>query len=234
MPTSQYLRGGVIGATARALGVEVPQVCTLHHRHKWTPTGIITGGPPSVPDTVFVGTDGQPQRISPQLCEQENRSSLDAEEAAYQQSVAASQQAAEDANRKHSAALAQTVRAEEARGYKRVSVKELYLDSKSYAASGLKVAVRGFYKASGRHDERLYSSYDDFMMHTFQNVEALYIGLVTENGSRSLREALLSCQAGGCNATILGHVDRCVATNVFGASSQDVCLVAEDIGAPEN
>jgi hypothetical protein len=231
-PTDPRLQGGILGTAARAFGASLPQFCMIHHRHRWTQTGIITGGPPAVPDTVFVGPDGQPTRTSPEQCEQENQKSLAAEEVAYQQSTAASQQAAADAQRKRAAELAAIVRDEESRGYKRISVKDLYLDGKSYAAGGARVAVHGFFKARDRHDERLYSSYDDFMMHSFQSTDALYVGLLTENGSRQLRESLLSCQA-GCNVTILGHVDQCLETRLL-ATSSEVCLVADDLGASEN
>jgi hypothetical protein len=225
--------GGVLGSTVRAFGIDLPGICLIHHRHKWVQNGVISGGPPAIPDTVFLGSDGRPQRMNSQQCAQENERSLAAEELAYQQTMAASQQAAEDERRRRSAALAQVVRAEEARGYNRISLKDLYLDGKSYAASGAKVAVRGFFKAGGRHDERLYSSYDDFMMHSFQSTEALYIGLLTENASRHLRESLLNCQA-GCNVTILGHVDECLETRLLSGASNEVCLVAEDIDGSEN
>jgi hypothetical protein len=225
--------GGVLAGAVGAFGIDLPGICLIHHHHKWVPNGIISGGPPAIPDTAFLGPDGQPQRITSQQCAQENERSLAAEELAYQQTTAASQQAAEDDRRRRSTALAQVIRAEEARGYARVTVKDLYLDGKSYAASGARVAVRGFFKASGRHDERLYSSYDDFMMHSFQSTEALYIGLLTENASRRLRESLLSCQA-GCNVTILGHVDQCLETRLLSGTSNEVCLVAEDIDASEN
>ncbi len=229
-PTDPRLQGGLLGSAARAFGM--PQLCMIHHRHRWTQTGIISGGPPAVPDTVFLGPDGQPARISAEQCEQENQKSLAAEEVAYQQSTAASQQAAADAQRKRAAELAAIVRDEESRGYKRISVKDLYNDRKTYAPSCAKVAVHGFFKARARHDERLYSSYDDFMMHSFQSTDALYVGLLTENGSRRLRESLLSCQA-GCNVTILGHVDQCLETRLL-ATSDEICLVAEDLGASEN
>jgi hypothetical protein len=230
--TDLRLQGGVLGTAAQTFGVELPQVCMIHHRHKWVENGVITGGPPAIPDTVFLGPDGRPQRITRDQCAQENEKSLAAEEEAYQQSVDTAQRAAQDAQQKRTAAVAQIIRDEEAHGYKHVTVRDLYLDGKSFAANGTKVAIPGFYKAKGRHDERLYSSYNDFMMHSFQSVEAVYVGLITENGSRNLRESLLNCAA-GCNVTILGHVDRCLETNVFGATSRDFCLVAEDAGRPE-
>jgi hypothetical protein len=214
---------------ARLFGM---QVCMIHHRHKWTETGVITGGPPAIPDTVFVGPDGQPQRLSGEQCDQENERSLNAEEQAFQQTVATAQRTAQVAQQKQADRLAQIASDEAARGYKRITVKDLYLDAKSYAANQTKIAVPGFYKAKSLHDQRLYSSYDDFMMHTYQSDEALNVGLLTDDGSRSLREYLLRCVA-GCKVTILGHADQCVATNVFGATTHDVCLVAEDMERAE-
>lgn len=227
--TDMRLQGGILGT----LGVELPKVCMIHHRHKWTDTGVITGGPPAVPDTVFVGPDGNPQRISREQCDQENARSLAAEEDAFQKTVAEAQRAAQQVQQKQTAAAAQVVRDEAALGYKHVTVRDLLLDGRTYASDGTKVAAAGFYKLNARRDERLYISYDDFMMHTFQPVEARYVGLLTDGGSRALREYLMRCVA-GCNVTILGHLDRCVETNVFGAKAQDVCLVADDIKPPVN
>jgi hypothetical protein len=209
------------------------QYCAIHHRHKWTETGVITGGPPAVPDTMFVGQDGQPQRLTREQCEQENAKSLAAEEEVFRRTMDETQRAVQVAQQNRAAVTAQIVRDEAARGYKRVTVKDLYLDAKTYAANQTKLAVQGFYKSKGRHDERLYLSYDEYMMHTlnpaaFGYAEGLNVGLITEDSSRSLREYLLQCVA-GCKITILGRADQCTATNAFGATSHDVCLVAEDM-----
>ena len=80
--------------------------------------------------------------------------------------MADTQRASQEAKQKHVDVAAQIVNDEAARGYKRVTVKDLYLDAKSYAANQTKLAVSGFYKSSGRHDERLYLSHDEYMMHT--------------------------------------------------------------------
>ena len=207
------LQGGLLGT----IGIELPKVCIIHHYHKWVENGVITGGPPAIPDTVFVGPDGSPERMRRRK----------------RTNVANASRAAQEAQQKHDAVIAQIVRDEAARGYKRITVKDLYLDGKFYAANETKVAVPGFYKTYGRHNERLYGSYNDFMMHNFQSVEALHIGLITEDSSRNLREYLLRCVA-GCNVTILGHVGHCVETSVFGATAQDICLVAEDMGRAED
>ena len=212
--TDMRLQGGILGT----LGVELPRVCMIHHRHKWTETGVITGGSPAVPDTPLVGPDGNPQRVSREQCEQENARSLAAEEEAFQRTVADAQRTAQQAQQKQAAAAAQVVRDEAALGYKHVTVRDLLLDGRTYSSDGTKVAAAGFYKSSGRHDERLYISYDDLMMHTYQPDEARYVGLLTDGGSRTLREYLMRCVA-GCNITILGHLDRCVETNLFGAKN---------------
>ncbi len=209
------------------------QICMIHHHHKWVENGVITGGPPAIPDTVFVGPDGQPQRLSREQCQQENEKSLSAEEEAYQRSMADAQRAGQEAQRKQAAIAAQIVRDEEARGYKHVTVKDLLLDHKVYAANETKISVSGFYHAQNRQNERLYDSYNEFMMHTlnpsaFGYVEALNVGLITEDGSRTMREYFLRCVA-GCAVTILGHVGQCVETNSFGRQSEDVCLIAEDM-----
>jgi hypothetical protein len=229
VPRADIVRqGGILGA----IGVELPQACLIHHHHKFTESGIITGGPPTVPDTILIGADGSTQQLTREQCAQENVKSQSAEEEAYQQSVASAQRAAQMEQQKHDAFVAQVVRDEAARGYKNVTVKDLYLDSKAYAASETKVSVSGFYKSYGRHKERLYNSYNELMMTAFQpGVEALSIGLLTDDGNRTLREYLLRCVA-GCGVTVLGHVGQCVENNVFGATSHDVCLVAEGMRAP--
>ena len=161
------------------------------------------------------------------------RPALAAEEEAFQRTVADAQRTAQQAQQKQAAAAAQVVRDEAALGYKHVTVRDLLLDGRTYSSDGTKVAAAGFYKSSGRHDERLYISYDDLMMHTYQPDEARYFGLLTDGGSRTLREYLMRCVA-GCNITILGHLDRCVETNLFGDKTQDVCLAAEDLRLPAN
>ena len=107
---------------------------------------------------------------------------------------------------------------QDVRGYKRVSFKDVLIDEKYYVESGAKIAVTGLYKSQAHHHQRLYASYNDFMMHMYQSVEASYIGLISEDGTRSLREYLMQCsQRIGCELTILGHVSSCTATNAFGA-----------------
>ena len=195
------------------------------------------GAPPAGPDTIFVGPDGNPQLLTSEQCARENVKAQVAAAEAYQLSVANAQRAAQEEQqkeqKKHDAFVAQTIHDDAASGYKHVTVKDLYLDSKAYAASGTKVSVSGFYKSYGRHKERLYNSYNELMMVAFQpGVQALSIALLTDDGTRKLREYLLRCMA-GCGVTILGHVDQCVETNVFGATDQDICLVATDVRAFE-
>jgi hypothetical protein len=88
---SQNLQDGIFGAVGRALGIERDQVCMIHHRRQRAESGIVSGGPPNIPDTMFVGPDGRPQVLSREQCEQENKQSLAAEEQAYQQSMADTQ-----------------------------------------------------------------------------------------------------------------------------------------------
>ncbi|MGC1108270.1 MAG: hypothetical protein WA870_00190, partial [Methylovirgula sp.] len=69
----------------------------------------------------------------------------------------------------------------------------------------------------------------------YQSIDAQYIALLTGNGSRPLREYLMECGSRlGCNVTILGHLSQCTETNIFGATTDDFCLVADDIGAEAN
>ena len=171
-------------------------------------------------DPTYMEPNGHPVLLTPTQCEEKNAQALHERQRAAQQAQADQQKLA--------AADAQIVRDEERRGYKHVTLKDLLLDARAYAANAAKVAVSGFYKLHGRRDERLYASYNDLMMHTYQSVEASYIGLLTDDGNRPLREYLMRCGATfGCEVTILGHVSPCVETNVFGATAGDFCLVAE-------
>lgn len=177
--------------------------------------------------TTYAGPDGQAIPLTPAECQQANAQSLATEQQAAQQRAAQDAQAEQQ---RSAAAAAQAARDEEARGYKHITMNDLLLDGRAYAGNETKIAVKGFYKLQGRRDERFYISYNDFMMHTYSSVAANYVGLLTENGSRPLREYLLRCgNSIGCEVTILGHVSPCVETNVFGATTGDFCLVAEDV-----
>jgi hypothetical protein len=148
----------------------------------------------------------------------------------YEKTMAATQRAAQDAQRKQAAIAAQIVRDEEARGYKHVTVKDLLLDGRTYAQNETKIAVSGFYKAYGSHNERLYGSDSERALAEQTANRTGSIGMISENGSRTLREYLLRCSSyGGCNVTILGHIGQCTETNTFGVATHDVCLVAEDM-----
>lgn len=198
-----------------------------------------TGSSPAAP---YVGPDGHTVPLTRQQCQEANaeaqRQELQDTQKAEQQQEEQAQRAAQEAQKKqqeHFDAAKVAALLDEERGYKHITMTDLLLDRKDYATNGGGVAVVGFYKLQGRRDERLYISYDDFMMHTFQSVEAQYIGLITDNASRSLREYLMRCgEAAGCNVTILGHIRQCSETNAFGATAEDLCLVADDMGAQAN
>jgi hypothetical protein len=232
MPCANNVCPRDLSLQARLLGL---QFCSIHHRHKWTETGVITGDGPAIPDTVFAGPDGQPQRISREQCQQENDRSLAAEEDAFQRTMADAQRATQNAQQKQQEAEAKIEADELARGYQHVTVQNLIIDGRTYESSRAKVSVSGFYKLNGRRDERLYTSYGDVMMHLYQPTDARYVGLITDGGSHALRAYLMQCgDRVGCDVTILGHVSPCVETNAFGTSSSDVCLVAEELRSASN
>jgi hypothetical protein len=220
IPTNLY-NAGPLGAFANPL--QPGTVCFIHHLN--TPV-----------TTAYTGPDGRAVSMTPEQCQQANAEAQIAEQQAQQQQTLNAQRAAQEAQaeqQKRATAAAQVVRDEEARGYKHVTVKDLLLDHKVYAANETKISVSGFYHAQNRQNERLYDSYNEFMMHTlnpsaFGYVEALNVGLITEDGSRAMREYFMRCVA-GCAVTILGHVGQCVETNAFGRQSEDVCLIAEDM-----
>ena len=226
IPANVAYAGGSFGSIANLL--QPGTVCFIHHQN--------TPGTPYPLTTVYTGADGRAVPLTPEQCRQADADAQIAEQQAQQQRAAETQRAAQLAQadqQRRDAAAAQIVREEEARGYKHVTVKDLLLDGKVYAANETKVSVSGFYHAQNRQNARLYDSYNDFMMHTmnpsaFGYVEALNVGLISEDGSRTLREFLLRCVA-GCGVTILGHIGQCVETNAFGRQSDDFCLVAEDM-----
>jgi hypothetical protein len=173
------------------------------------------------PATMYEGPSGA--GLTLQECQQANASAADAKWQAQQRADQEARQAAQAERLKRAAMTAQAVSSEEARGYKPVTFKDSILDAKACAAEhDVKVSVPGFYKPYGRWDERLYASYDDFMMHTYHSVEARYIGLITDGGSCNLQDYLMQCGATiGCPITILGHVSPCTEANVFGAATGD-------------
>lgn len=181
--------------------------------------------------TVYTGPDGRALALTRPQCieanEEAQRQDLAAEQARQAKVQLATQRQREEQQRSD-AATAQAVRDEKARGYQHVTVKDLLLDAKILATRQAKIAVSGFYKTLGRRNERLYVSYNDFMMHAYQSVQAQNVGLLTADGSRRLREHLLRCVA-GCELTILGHVTECVETSALGTSTPDFCLVADDM-----
>jgi hypothetical protein len=217
---------------------------------QWTDPGSLLTRPPGSPFTrlcyIPEGTIPNPydptghyvNNLTNAECEQKKEEARAAAEEANRARAAEAQRAAQLAQadqQRRAAAVAQIVRDEWARGYRHITVKDLYIDGKAYADSHTKVSVSGFYRALSRHYERLYNSGDEYMAHTlnpsaYGSAEALNVGLLTDTASRSLRAALLSCE-GGCVVTILGHVAHCVETNAFGRAAQDICLVAEDISA---
>jgi hypothetical protein len=205
-----------LGALVNSL--QPATVCFIHH-------------PNTSATTAYTGPDGRTVAMTPEQCQQANADAQIAEQQQAAQEAQAEQQ-------KRAAAAAQVIRNDESRGYKHVKVRDLVLDRKVYAANETKLSVSGFYHAQNRQNERLYDSYNEYMMHTlnpqaFGYVEALNVGLITEDGSRAMREYLLRCVA-GCAVTILGHIGQCVETNAFGRRSEEVCLVAEDMRPVRN
>ena len=164
----------------------------------------------------------QPYQYPPQVQQQQ----------AQQQEAALRQKQQEEAAKAAQVKQETELRNEAAAGYKRVTVKDLHLDGKSYAANLTKLSVFGFYKLASRRDERLYDSPNEYMLNSLNGTDALYIGLLTDNGSREMRAALLSCPA-GCGVRLFGHVAPCVETNAFGRTADDFCFVADDI-SPES
>lgn len=202
------------------------RVCFIHHLN-------------TTMTTTYTGPDGRAVALTGPECARANEDAQAADAQAQQQQIANAQRAAEEAQSRRDAAQAaqnEAAQNEAALGYKHVTLKDLLLDGKVFAANKAKVSVSGFLHAQSRQNERLYDSYNDFMLHqlnpgAFGYVEALNVGLITKDGSRTLREYLLRC-VGGCQITILGRVGECTETNAFGRQSEDFCLVAEDMRAP--
>ena len=206
------------GAFSLANQIQGKRLCYIRHQN--TPAY-----------TVYIKPDGSTEMLTAEECTQKNQEAQLAEQQAQQKRIADADQEAQEEDRKRNAILVQNIKNEMARGYKPTTLKDLYLDGKDDAARGTKVSVHGFYKSYGRHKERLYNSYAELMNALYQpGIETLSIGLLTDDGSRAMREYLLRCAGGaGCDITILGHVEGCTETNLLGAATDDVCLVAEDM-----
>jgi hypothetical protein len=190
---------------------------------------------PNGASKVYTGPDGKAVPMTGPQCVQANEEARRGEAEALRVRAADEQRVAQrqTAERQRvQTRLEQVINQEKALGYRHQTVRDLLLDGKALAAQAAKVSVTGFYKALNRRNERFYVSYNDYMMHQYQSVEAQNIGLLTSDGSRRLREYLLRCEQ-GCQLTILGHVTACVETNAFGRSTSDFCLAADDMRAVE-
>ena len=181
---------------------------------------------PNSSETFFTGNDGRPMFMTPAECAAANEQ---AQRRQAEQQLAAQRQ--QEERQRADLAASEALLREKMLGYEQTTVKDLLLDAKVLESKNAKLAVTGFYKPLGRHNERFYVSYNDYMMHTYQSIEATNVGLLTADGSRRLREYLQRCVA-GCELTILGHITSCVETNPFGASTTDFCLTADDMRAP--
>jgi hypothetical protein len=112
------------------------------------------------------------------------------------------------------------------RGYELIpSVKDLILDGKELAARNAKIQVTGIYKKAGETNGVLYGS----PMDVYANSDN-YIGVLTEDAARPVREALMnySCENYGCTIEVGGHMTMCHHLNVLAKDYPDVpCLNIE-------
>jgi hypothetical protein len=117
----------------------------------------------------------------------------------------------------------QTLKLDEQKGYKHISLQDFILDVKSMQLSK-KVALTGYYTLVGKI-ERIneYPTKDNF---------GNSVLIMTENAERNSRKTLLSdlaCQQAYCPVIILGEVTRCRISIFSRNVSSESCVVVDEV-----
>jgi hypothetical protein len=124
--------------------------------------------------------------------------------------------------------VAQQLRVEQERGYKRITFDDFKLDGRQLAAANSKVAIAGVYLKLGEV-EYLFPSGLAVVMMRESPATNVGIGLLTEDANRDIRKFFLDCQnqQTGCSATLLGRATSCTRTTLVGSKNLP-CLTVDD------
>jgi hypothetical protein len=140
------------------------------------------------------------------------------EDAAARERSRQYQERADEAKRVYDAREAKNWATVKGQGYRQVTFEDFAVDGMSLG----RVAIRGLYVKQGNL-AYLYPSQFDIFNHRNG------IPLLTENAERSLRKHMYECNqyaAGmqGCVMTVMGSVDDCTLTSVFGSTTEHACI----------
>jgi hypothetical protein len=136
------------------------------------------------------------------------------------------------AQRLHQQAELDKAAADEARGYKRITIETFVLDAKELAAKAAQVSLGGVYIREGNIDF-LYADTRAVMMASHQALQQPKVPLLTDDATREFRQHLLMCRSNpgsarlGCSVTALGRVTTCT-SNAFGGRREEPCLAVEE------
>lgn len=128
--------------------------------------------------------------------------------------------------------VAQHLKDEADRGYKRMSFDDFKLDGKILASSETKVALTGFYIKFGQADYLFQSPLSIAMTRESFNTNGA-IGLLTDDAARNVRKYFLDCGNNpvaaqmGCKINVLGRASMCTKTTLLGSTDQP-CITVED------
>ena len=123
--------------------------------------------------------------------------------------------------------------ADEAKGYKRISIEAFMLDAKSLAASQARVSLVGAYVPDGNF-EWFFARQTDVLQATAGAANIPKIPLLTEDAKREFRQFLLRCKSSpgasemGCLTVITGHVSLCSLSGPLGNGRGIPCVTVEN------
>lgn len=170
-------------------------------------------------------------------CAHEADPAVKAEKAEQMRQAAEQQRLSEEAVQQR---LADRQRAELARGYSPITVRNFVLDAKGLVAQKAKRSLTGVYMPAGNLELLFQSTADAYQFSNGQNQSSPSVNLLTEDASRQFRSELLACRSSpaaqytGCPVHILGTVTMCVLSDPLGRRRDTPCVSVEDgsVGGP--
>jgi hypothetical protein len=124
-------------------------------------------------------------------------------------------------------------KADDARGYKKISFETFALDAKALAASESRISIAGAYVPDGNF-EWLFVDQAAAIQANAGAPNITRIPLLTEDATREFRQALLRCKSTpgsdqvGCSTVVSGHVSLCSLTGPLGGGRSLPCIIVEN------
>jgi hypothetical protein len=122
--------------------------------------------------------------------------------------------------------------ADEAKGYRHISVDDFLLDGKVLTDKEAKIAINGVYLREGNLDY-VFTSRRAAVMDRDGQAQP-NVPILTDGATREFRQQQLNCLSNpGCasfgrEVTVLGHASICKLTNAFGVERDTPCVDVED------